>query len=257
MISSEDFNHLLDRFKAYLTSLSIPDSFTREHIDLKVKHTYHVISNSMLIGHGIGLSEPDVQLARIIALVHDIGRFQQFISFGTFDDSLSVNHAELGISVLADLKFLEGIADALVQNIILQSVLNHNIPRVDPGLGERTLLFSRLLRDADKLDIWEILTVRNVVNTILEHSEPEFYDVPMDIYESFINQQVVPAEAALTINDYRLLRLSWIYDMNFPVTYKLIASRDYATKILTRIPPSEKKKAVEKIIHDFIAQHAR
>jgi HD-GYP domain-containing protein (c-di-GMP phosphodiesterase class II) len=97
MISSEDFKKLVARFKAYYESLVVPDQLTQEHIDLKVKHTYHVISNTMYIARKLGLSEPAIQLAKTIALVHDIGRFQQFITFGTFDDRLSVNHADLGV----------------------------------------------------------------------------------------------------------------------------------------------------------------
>jgi hypothetical protein len=58
------------------------------------------------------------------------------------------------------------------------------------------------------------------------------------------------------MNDYRLLRLSWIYDMNFPPTFGLIIKRDYATKILAKIPPSLKKDEIANIIHCYIKQNA-
>jgi putative nucleotidyltransferase with HDIG domain len=256
MVSSADFKKLLIRFNAYLESLVIPDQIAREHIDLKVKHTYHVISNIMYIARKLGLSEPDIQLAKTIALVHDIGRFQQFINYGTFDDALSVNHAEFGVKILHESNFFKGILDNALHAIIVQSILNHNIARVNPDLGNRLLLFSKLIRDADKIDIWEILTVRDVVFKILDQESPITYEVPDDIYACYQAGQVVPATCAETMNDYRLLRLSWIYDMNFPATFQLITKRDCANKILAKIPPSQKKDDIATIIHRYINHKA-
>jgi putative nucleotidyltransferase with HDIG domain len=256
MISSEDFKKLVARFKAYYESLVVPDQLTQEHIDLKVKHTYHVISNTMYIARKLGLSEPAIQLAKTIALVHDIGRFQQFITFGTFDDRLSVNHADLGVKILHESDFFSGIPDTALHAIIMQSILNHNIPRINPNLEERVLLFSSLIRDADKLDIWEILTIRDVVFKILDQESPDTYEVSDEIYNCYQAGQVVPDIYAETMNDYRLLRLSWIYDMNFPPTFGLIIKRDYATKILAKIPPSLKKDEIANIIHCYIKQNA-
>lgn len=256
MITSADYKLMVARFKIYLGSLTIQDSVIQKHINLKVRHTYHVVSNSMLIARSTGLSQPDIQLTRAIALVHDIGRFQQFISYGTFDDSLSVNHAEFGVQLLTDLDFFNGIGDQSTRSIIILALLNHNIPAADPGLDDRTLLFAHLLRDADKLDIWEILTTRNIVNTIIESDEPESYMVPDVIYESFQNRHTVPPVAAQTMNDFRLLRLSWIYDMNFSATFRLIVNRDYVNRILSRIPPSDKKNEIGRIIQEYVAQRA-
>jgi len=247
---------LVSRFKAYNESLKVPDQFTQEHIDLKLKHTYHVISNIMLLARNTGLSEPDIQLAKIIALFHDIGRFQQFITHRTFNDTLSVNHAEFGVKILHESGFLNGLMDDELRALITQAILNHNIPGVNPNPDERVLLFSRLIRDADKLDILELMTIKNVIYSILDQEDPDSYEVPYQLYECFKHAQVVPANYAVTINDYRLLRLSWIYDMNFPATFSLIIKRNYATKILAKIPPSEKMGEIAVIVNQYIGQNA-
>jgi putative nucleotidyltransferase with HDIG domain len=256
MITAKDFKQLLSHFKAYNESLKVPDQFTQEHIDLKLKHTYHVISNIMLLARYTGLSDPDIQLSKTIALFHDIGRFQQFITYGTFDDTLSVNHAELSVKILHEYDFLNGLIDDEIPALIAQAILNHNIPRINPDTDERVLLFSRLIRDADKLDIWELMTIKNVVFKILDQKDPDSYEVPNQVYECFRNRQVVPVNFADTMNDYRLLRLSWIYDMNFPATFNLIINRNYATKILAKIPPSETMGEIAAIVNQYIEQRA-
>ncbi len=58
----------------------------------------------------------------------------------------------------------------------------------------------------------------------------------------------------LQLNDYRLLRLSWIYDMNFAPTYELIIERNYADKILAKIPPSDELGEITGIIRHYVAE---
>jgi hypothetical protein len=254
MISSNDFRIFVLQFKTYIESLGIPDSYMQEHIDLKVKHTYDVIGNIRYIAKNTGLPESDTILAKTIALVHDIGRFQQFLTYATFDDRLSVNHAELGIKVLQDLDFFHAIKGNVNHSIIIQSVLNHNIPHLNDTPDERVLMFSQLLRDADKVDIWKLMTIRDVVFKILDQEHPDKYTVPNEILHCFLNGQVVPAHYAETLNDYRLLRLSWIYDMHFPATFGLLFKNNYAAKILSKIPQSERLDEISGIVHGYIHQ---
>jgi len=256
MISTDDFRMLVLQFKAYTGSLTIPDQYMQDHIDLKVRHTYDVIGNIRIIAKDSGLSENDSQLAKTIALVHDIGRFQQFLTYGTFDDGLSVNHAELGIRVLEELKFFQILDGKIDPELIKQSVLNHNIPRIIYSPNERVMLFSKLLRDADKVDIWRLMTIRDVVFKILDQEQPDLYPVPEGILSSFLNGVAVPSYLAESLNDYRLLRLSWIYDMNFPSTFRLLIRKNYASAILSRIPPSEQLNEIAGIIRAFMHRQA-
>ena len=256
MITSKQFDLLSNRFNNYLGSLNITDPVVREHIDFKADHTFRVASNIMTIACKSGFSDTDVQIARIIALTHDIGRFQQFIRFKTFDDSISVNHAELGVDIIKEISFFKDIVEDHYLPLILTAILNHNVQRVDPRLNEKALLFTRLIRDADKVDIWNILTWKDVVFKILDDPEAETeYDVPEHILECFRTEQIVPS--AITLNDYRLLRLSWIYDMNFPATFDLIQKNDLVSKILAKVPPSKEKDEISVHILHYVSRRGR
>ncbi len=111
------------------------------------------------------------------------------------------------------------------------------------------LLFSRLLRDADKLDIWRLTLDQNVAFTIMDEKEPDHYRVPEMILSRFREGRVVLLEFAESMNDFRLLRLSWIFDMNFPATFSIIEKKEYIKKILAKIPEFPEKKEISAILH--------
>jgi putative nucleotidyltransferase with HDIG domain len=249
-----DYTIYVERFRNYVNSTGKHDDFIQEHLDLKVQHTFRVTDNIIRIARESGYREQEVTLAKLIALLHDIGRFEQFIQYKTFDDRQSVNHAEFGVQILQRTGFLDELTDE-VKTIIYGAILNHNTSRLDPGLDMEIARYARLIRDADKVDIWYILTLRDVVNVILEKPLlEEAYTVPQHITDSYLNGKVVPH--AISMNDYRLLRLSWIYDMNFQATYSLVLKRGYIPKILAKIPNSTAKEKIAEIIYQYVNHKA-
>lgn len=250
----QDFGLYDRRFREYVKSIGTQDAFIQEHLDLKSEHTHRVVENICHIAINSGLNEHDISIAKIIALVHDIGRFEQFIKYGTFDDRQSVNHAELGVQILRKTGFLSDIGNDL-ELLVYNAIMNHNVSRLDAGLEKNALRFARLIRDADKVDIWYILTQRDVVNKILQNTlQEDSYNVPDYIIDAFRKAMTVPA--AVSMNDYRLLRLSWIYDMNFPATFSLVIKRDYIARILSKIPGSKEKDEIAGIIYRYVHEKA-
>ena len=55
-----------------------------DKILLKIVHTYGVVKESTDISARMQLSEEDTTLAKMIALLHDIGRFEQLKRFDSF-----------------------------------------------------------------------------------------------------------------------------------------------------------------------------
>ena len=149
------------------------------------------------------LSERETELARIIALFHDIGRFEQFMRYRTFNDDISENHAEIAIRVLKQQHFLSAFDDKTVK-IITATIANHNIPVLPEISDPDVLLFSRLLRDADKLDIWRLTLDQNVAFTIRNEKEPDHYRVPERILSRIREGRVVLLQFAESMNDFRL-----------------------------------------------------
>lgn len=77
------------------------DGYDRENdkVRLKIIHTYGVVHAMEEICRRMKLSEEDTELARIIALLHDIGRFEQLKRFDSFEPA-TMDHAAYGVKIL-------------------------------------------------------------------------------------------------------------------------------------------------------------
>ena len=109
-----DFEKAQSAFKEYLKQYDLADG----SVNLKVVHTYGVVEKSEYIARELGLDEDNVLLAKLIAILHDIGRFEQVKLTKDFDDSLIRNFIE-------DFKYDE---------VIGKAIYNHNKYAVEDGL---------------------------------------------------------------------------------------------------------------------------
>jgi len=121
------------------------------------------------------------------------------------------------------------------------------------------LLFSRLLRDADKLDIWRVVTECYFVsghekNGAIVFGLPETADFSFDAYENLISKKLVEVEQIRCANDLRLLQLSWLYDVNFVPTFRRIKQRQYVETLIRFLPSSEKVETAKKLLHDYLSE---
>jgi len=151
------------RLKIWFASLvrhnQSDDGDIRINVRLKAHHTYQVCREARMVASGIGLDPADVNLAEAAALLHDVGRFEQYLLFRTFNDAESTDHAALGLEILRREEILSGLADHEAQHIV-DAIRAHNRPEVPADLTPKGLLLSQILRDADKLDIWNIIVGR-------------------------------------------------------------------------------------------------
>ena len=227
---------------------------------LKVKHTYKVADISEQIAIDLKLSTIDVDLAWLIGLLHDIARFEQNKRYGTFNDLVSVDHAELG----ADILFKEGkIRDftntEIYDDIIENAIRFHNKYRVDNSLDDRTRTFCNIIRDADKLDIFRV-NLESSKEDVYEVSEEEFKnsEFSRDIFESFFDEKVVLKQLKKNAVDGLACHLSLVYELVYPVSVKIALSQGYVDKMMNfkseNQTANEQLKLMSKKLRDYINQ---
>lgn len=90
-----NYNDAKQKFETYLESYDR----SNDKVRLKIIHTYGVVHDMSEICHRMHLTEEDTELARIIALLHDIGRFEQLKRFDSFEPT-TMDHAAYGVQVL-------------------------------------------------------------------------------------------------------------------------------------------------------------
>ena len=235
---------------AYMKSFYTDDEEVQNGILIKEKHTGYVTANCVELAKNLNLSQHDVELAEIIGLFHDVGRFYQYQKYKTFNDAQSEDHAELAFKVIDDLEFFNEL-DAKDNEVMRFAIQNHNKKTVAPTDDERKILFAKLIRDADKLDIYRVLepyfaqeNAAKMPNFITGRS-PE---ISPDFIKNFVEGEQADFNKIRTNGDRKIVRLMWIYDINFKWTIEKIVERGYIEKIVENLPmDAEVAKGVQRL----------
>lgn len=99
-------------FDDYVAGFYGDDKFINTNLRLKEQHSQRVCQEMRYLADKLLLSDNQKRIARAIALFHDIGRFEQFTKYRTYNDFRSVDHCLLGLEVLREAGVLDGIAGA-------------------------------------------------------------------------------------------------------------------------------------------------
>ena len=251
--SVEDFKNW---FSSYVQTFKDDDKELQQNIALKEKHTLQVCKEILNIGKKLGLNENELRLAEIIALFHDVGRFEQYARYKTFMDRQSEDHARLGITILKRHGIFNGFNDSL-KSLILRTVRYHNHAALPQNETEPCLFFTKLLRDADKLDIWRVVTdyyhrKDGSRNEAIELNLPDIPGFSKAVYQDLMNKSIVDVNHVKNLNDFKLLQIGWIFDINFEPTIHAIISRHYLEMIREVLPESDKIQDIFDVIQIYL-----
>ena len=206
-------------------------------IALKVSHTYRVMEMAKNVAESIELSKEEVDLAAIIGLLHDIGRFEQLKRYHCFIDSNTIDHALLGVQILFDHKLIKEFnlskQDA---QLVYKAIYNHNKYELEDNLSEKELLFCKIIRDADKIDIFNT-GLLETFEAFLDSTKEELENdrVSDHIYETFINGETILSTTRKTNLDRWVSFLALIFDLNFQYSHNYVFQHDYITKLVKRL----------------------
>ncbi|UCF43591.1 MAG: HD domain-containing protein [Planctomycetota bacterium] len=251
----------LDKFRAwfddYVAGFYGDDEFINANIKLKDEHSRRTCQEMLELADELGLSASQRRRAEVLALLHDIGRFEQFVKYRTYNDPRSVNHCLLGLEVLRRTKVLEQLQDE-ERELVERVIEYHGLMELPAGLDGECLLLSKLLRDADKLDIFYVVTdyyqqYRDDPEGFkLEIELPDEPGYSMDVVEQLLAGQRIDYSKLRTWNDMKLCQLGWIYDVNFSTTLKRIKQRGFLEMIFEFLPATEDIKRVREKIFEFV-----
>jgi putative nucleotidyltransferase with HDIG domain len=239
-VNNTDLRDLKDWFSSYVRSFFSDNRDEQKNIDLKVDHTSHVCACISGIAQDLGLGGTDLLLAEAIGLFHDLGRFPQYAQYKTFRDSISVNHGKLGAEVLEQEGVIEGLPED-EQKVLLEAVRFHNAFSLPSLSDSRSMLFLKLIRDADKLDIWRIF---------LSYYEGDPGEIPSEaglglpdssacsheVISCILENRLATLAMLNSVNDFKLMQLSWVYDLNFGPSFALLHKGKFIERITSILP---------------------
>lgn len=247
--------NVINAFAEYVRNYDPSD----EKIKLKIDHTYRVAGLCQRIAESLGLSEPDVDIAWLLGMLHDIGRFEQIRRFGTFNDVQSVDHAEFG----ADLLFKEGLIrkfaegyyeecelaepenqedEQIIKNnehhnkdtgLLEMAIRQHNKYRVKEDLTERQRMFCDILRDADKVDIFKV-NADIPMEIIYDVTTEELKNgvITKEVLESFYKKETVLKSVRRSVVDHIVGHISLLFELVYKESYRQAKEQGYVYKLL-------------------------
>ena len=202
------------------------DDLKNSKIDLKVKHSMEVTKVMDYLVSQMKVSDHFKELAHITAIFHDIGRFEQVKRYNTFYDGISVDHALLGLEVLKKEKLLDLEDHDLY--MVYTAIKNHNRYKIEDGLDQDTELLCKLIRDADKCDIFRVFATEDMVDTMGETIEQVSKEtITPIIYEDILKHISIDKDKRKTGLDKWIGFLGFIYDLNFKQSIEYLRINRY------------------------------
>ncbi|MBC2715505.1 MAG: HD domain-containing protein [Desulfobacteraceae bacterium] len=257
-ISDQCVEKLKKWFFSYVETFKHGNNVLTENTILKENHTIRVCNEIEDIGKSLDLNSNKLRLAEITALFHDIGRFEQYARYQTFVDSKSENHALLSVKILENKGILNGF-DETLKNLIFRIIKYHNRATLPEKENETCLFFSKLLRDADKLDIWKVVInyyheKNSRRNSALELDLPDTAGFSNEVYQDLMDKQIVDIRHVKSLNDFKLLQVGWIFDINFDATLNAVRSRHYLEMIQAVLPETKKIQEIFHMIQTYLSE---
>lgn len=226
-----DIENAKKEFNNYVSQFN-PDS---GRIKLKIDHILRVTDLSRMLATNLKLDEEHIRLAEIIGLFHDIGRFKQVEIYDTFSDKDSINHAELSVKVLYTDNLIEKFnIDKKYHKIIKYAILNHNKGKIEDGLTDEELLYSKIIRDADKLDIYYAVCEYDF-ESIFWYKSFDCEKISDIIINQFTNLHYINYSDIKTNADQIVAFYAYIYDFYFNFSFQYLKSKKYLEKITDRM----------------------
>lgn len=213
-------------------------------IRLKIEHTYRVATLCERIARSLTCTKEEIDLAWLIGMLHDIGRFEQLKKYGTFMDAKSINHAHYGVELLFEKGLIrQFIADSSYDNVIKKAIENHNVYILPNDLDDYTSFFCNIIRDADKIDILKV-NAQIPLETVYEFSEEQIKQsvVTSEVMESFYQHHAVKHNLKKSPLDHVVGHISLAFELIFPVSFAIVEEQGYLRQLLNFKPDNEVAK---------------
>jgi putative nucleotidyltransferase with HDIG domain len=227
---------MIDREKIVRVFNDYVKNFDQEDgkVRLKIEHTLRVAELSDRIAKSLNFTKEDTDLAWLIGMLHDVGRFEQLKDYGTFNDAKSINHAHYGVKLLFEKGHIRDyMEDVYYDDLIETAIWYHNVFILPDNLDDKSKIFCNVIRDADKIDILKV-NVEIPMETIYGISDKEIKQavVTEEVMESFLEHHAVNHKLKKSPIDHIVGHASLAFELVFPISLEIVEEQGYLVKML-------------------------
>ena len=246
-----DIEYYQSWFAQYVQQYLAVQESNRLNYQLKFEHSLRVRDIIVELGESLNLDQTGLALCQIIGLMHDLGRFKQYAEYNTFSDLITGSHAKFSVDILNENKLLQNLKKTQ-QEIVLKAIEYHNYYRIPEGKSAEILLFSQLLRDADKLDGYYIVTNDHDQRRYdLEGLSQDKYFSRINL-EALLNSQPIEWKNVRYQFDRKLVMLGLVFDLNFKRSFELIKENDYIKRLISQLPDTCETRRIGRHCTEYV-----
>ena len=240
-----DINLAKKEFDKYVNNYDV----NNPKIKIKIEHTYRTAEVAKNIAQSLNLDKENVKLAELIGILHDLARFEQIRIYDSFYDEKTFDHANYGVKILFEDGLIKNfLEDRQYDDIIYKAVKNHNKYKIEEGLNDKELLHTKIIRDADKTDIFyvELKDLEDESNVLFNLKELGNKHINEDAYKIFAKHELIQKKYMLNDKDEILGLISFIYDYNYKIGLEIVRKNHYIERIVDTININNDKQ-MEKV----------
>ena len=236
---------MLEHFTEYVSNYDMDDY----HIKYKYNHSIRVEKICEALARLLNFNDEDTYIIKTIGLLHDIGRFEQLKLTGQYNDT-EFDHGAYGAMILFKEGLIEKInVDSKYYAIIEFAILNHNKYQISDTLDERKLMFAKLIRDADKIDIFDAYTYLHAYNITNIDDE-----VTNEVAIQFKKRESINRKIRKTKADLLLSVVSFVFDINYKESLKIIYEQQYLDELFNQIEDNDRFREYFELAKDYIRE---
>lgn len=232
-----DIQKAKQRFLEFTSNYDLKD----DNVKRKELHSLRVMEQAKNIAEKMNLPQEEIELATLIGLLHDIGRFEQYKRHQTYSDLQTFNHGEFGADYLKEENRIREYTDNnQYDDIIDKAIRNHSKNEIEIGLTEKELLHAKLIRDADKLDIfYEAIEV-----FWLNDTEEMNQTIAKEENLNYIKQEkTIPRTTEYNFRHINAVigLMALVFNLNYTESFKILKEEQYIDRITKRFNPQDEK----------------
>jgi hypothetical protein len=81
---------------------------------------------------------------------------------------------------------------------------------------------------------------------------PDNPEINPENYNDLMNERLVDINKLRTLNDFKLLQVGWIYDINFSRTIEILAKKRYLQIIFDSLPDNSMVNEIKEKINNYM-----
>lgn len=247
-------------FKGFCSAFYYEEDEHYKNYKMKEEHTIRVCDNAEeILKDTVSLELKEI--AWVSSLYHDLGRFPQYRQYRTFKDNESVNHGLLSFILLQRGCFLDDF-DERQRKMIFDAVKFHNAYHIPAEISDPdTILCLKVVRDADKLDIWKVFidyynTGDSEKPSAVGLGFPDTSTYSKEFIEGIYKKNLLKLSDVRSLNDFKILQLSWVFDLNLHETFRILQNRRYIDSIYQTLPDTDDIRGAINFIKEYVISKA-